>query len=51
MEGRFRHSAGKFRAHITTEFGLRYSHSGCLKLVRRLGFEYRKPKGTAACGG
>ncbi len=26
------------------EFGLRHSHSGSLKLLRRLGFEYRKPK-------
>ena len=44
LEGRFCRSAGEVRAYITTEFGLRYSHSGCLKLLRRLGFEYRKPK-------
>ena len=44
LEGRFCRSAGEIRAYITTEFGLRYSHSGCLKLLRRLGFEYRKPK-------
>ena len=24
---------------------MEYSHSGCLKLLSRLGFEYRKPKG------
>jgi transposase len=44
LDGRFCRSAGEIRAYITTEFGLRYSHSGCLKLLRRLGFEYRKPK-------
>jgi hypothetical protein len=26
------------------ECGLNYSHSGCIKLLARLGFEYRKPK-------
>ena len=26
------------------KFSTRHSHSGCLKLLRRLGFEYRKPK-------
>lgn len=28
----------------TVLFNLRYSHSGCVKLLARLGFEYRKPK-------
>lgn len=32
-------------AHISEKFGLHYSHSGCIKLLARLGFEYRKPKG------
>ena len=27
-----------------SEFNIRYSHSGCIKLLARLGFEYRKPK-------
>lgn len=31
-------------AHILNEFLLDYSDSGCLKLLARLGFEYRKPK-------
>ena len=44
LEGRFCRSAGEIRAYITTKFSLRYSQSGCLKLLRRLGFEYRKPK-------
>lgn len=32
------------RAHIKAAYGVRYSHSGCLKFLYRLGFEYRKPK-------
>lgn len=45
LEGRFCRSTAPIRAHILKEFGLDYSHSGCLKLLARLGFEYRKPKG------
>ncbi|MCP5086563.1 MAG: IS630 family transposase [Rhodobacteraceae bacterium] len=44
LEDRFCRSASEIRAHIVAQFGLRYSHSGCLKLLHRLGFEYRKPK-------
>jgi len=44
LEGRFCRSADEVGAHIKAKYGLRYSHSGCLKLLRRLGFEYRKPK-------
>jgi len=44
LEGRFCRAAGEIRAHIKSRFGLSYSHSGCLKLLRRLRFEYRKPK-------
>ena len=44
LEDRFCRSAGEIRAFITAEFELVYSHSGCLKMLRRLGFEYRKPK-------
>lgn len=44
LEGRFCRSADEIRAHIAREFGLSYSHSGCVKLLSRLGFEYRKPK-------
>ena len=45
LDGRFCRSTAPIRAHILKEFGLDYSHSGCLKLLARLGFEYRKPKG------
>lgn len=44
LEGRFCRSTVEIRAHIAAEFGLAYSHSGCVKLLARLGFEYRKPK-------
>ena len=44
LDDRFCHSAGEIRAFITAAFGLGYSHSGCLKVLGRLGFEYRKPR-------
>jgi transposase len=44
LDGRFCRSTVEIRAHIWTEFGQRYSHSGCIKLLARLRFEYRKPK-------
>ena len=44
LEARFCHSAGEIRAFITAAFGLYYSHSGCLRMLGRLGFQYRKPR-------
>ena len=44
LEGRFCRSTHEIRAFVSTEFGLHYSHSGCIKLLARLGFEYKKPK-------
>jgi hypothetical protein len=44
LEERFCRSTVEIRAHICAEFGLDYSNSGCIKLLARLGFEYRKPK-------
>ena len=44
LEGRFCRSTVEIRAYISAQFDLRYSHSGCVKLLARLGFEYRKPK-------
>ena len=35
-------------AHISTRYGVEYSRSGAGKLLRRLGFVYRKPKGIPA---
>jgi len=45
LDGRFCRSTVPIRAHILKEFGLDHSHSGCLRLLARPGFEYRKPKG------
>lgn len=44
LDGRFCRSTVKIRAHVSAEFNLRYSHSGCIKPLARLGFQYRKPK-------
>ncbi len=44
LEDRFCRSTVEIRAYVTAQFDLEYSHSGCVKLLARLGFEYRKPK-------
>ena len=44
LEEGFCRSMDKVRAHISAEFGREYSHSICIKLLARLGFECRKPK-------
>ena len=44
LEERFCRSTVEVRSYITAQFDLRYSHSGCVKLLARQGFEYRKPK-------
>jgi hypothetical protein len=44
LEGRFWHSTVEIPAHISAEFDEEYSNSDCIKLLARLGFEYRKPK-------
>jgi len=44
LKDRFCRSTVEIRSHISQAFGLHYSHSGCIKLLARLGFEYRKPK-------
>lgn len=43
LERRFCRSTAPIRAYVSAELGLHYSHSGCIKLLARLGFEYRKP--------
>jgi transposase len=44
LEGRLCRDTNEIRAHIEKSFGVRYSHSGSIKLLHRLGFEYKKPK-------
>jgi len=39
---------GEVRAHISQQYDKHYSHSGCIKLMHRLGFEYIKPKRVPA---
>jgi hypothetical protein len=41
---RFCRSTMQIRAYMGAKFNIRYSHSGCIKLLARLGFGYRKPK-------
>ena len=38
----------EIRAHIAQKYGVDYSRSGCIKLLHRLGFSYKKPKLQAA---
>jgi len=35
--------SNKIRAHIREKYDIHYSHSGVIKLMDRLGFEYKKP--------
>ena len=42
---RFCRSTVEIRAHIAVQYGEDYTHSGCIKVLSRLGYEYRKPKG------
>jgi transposase len=51
LEARFCCSTVEIRAHVAAECGLNYSHSGCIKLLARLGFEYRKPKALPRVAG
>ena len=44
LAGRFCRSTVEIRTYVAAQFDLKYSHSGCIKLLARLGFEYRKPK-------
>ena len=44
LEGRVCRSVAEVSAYILADFGIHYAHSGCVKLLRRLGFEYRKPR-------
>ena len=44
LEAHFIRDTRPIIAFVKAEFSVQYSHSGCLKLLHRLGFEYKKPK-------
>jgi len=44
LEARFCRPTAPIRPQVAAECGLNHSHSGCIKLLARPGFEYRKPK-------
>jgi transposase len=44
LEDRFCRSTVEIRAYMGAKFNTHYSRSGCIKLLARLGFAYRKPK-------
>ncbi len=39
---------GEVAAHIRAAYGVSYSQSGCIKLLHRLGFEYKRPESLPA---
>ncbi|WP_442577475.1 IS630 family transposase [Mesorhizobium sp. ASY16-5R] len=41
-------STAAVRAHVEQRYGIVYSKPGMIKLLHRLGFDYRKPKGLPA---
>ena len=51
LEERFCHSTAQIRAYMGAKFNIHYSYSGCIKLLARLGFEYRKPKALPRVAG
>jgi len=44
LETRLCRDSNQIRVYIDQRFGVGYPHSGCVKLLHRLGFEYKKPK-------
>jgi transposase len=45
---RFYRDTGEVAAHVRATYGVTYSHSGCIKLMHRLGFEYKRPDSLPA---
>ncbi len=48
LGARLYRDTGEVASHIQASYGVRYSHSGCLKLLHRLGFEYKRPESLPA---
>ncbi len=48
LAGRVYRDTGEIAAYIRTRFDVTYSHSGAIKLMHRLGFEYKRPASLPA---
>lgn len=48
LAGKVYRSTNEIRAHIRRTYGEWFCRSGCIKLMHRLGFEYKRPKGLPA---
>ncbi len=48
LSARLHHDTGEVAAHIRATYGVSYSQSGCIKLLHRLGFEYKRPESLPA---
>ncbi len=48
LSDRLYRDTGEVAAHIRATYGVSYSHSGCIKLMHRLGFEYKRPESLPA---
>ena len=48
LGARLYRDTGEVAAHIQAAYGVRYGHSGCIKLMHRLGFEYKRPESLPA---
>ena len=46
---RLMRDSGEVAAYIAARWGVVYSPSGCLALLHRLGFEYKRPESLPAC--
>ena len=48
LSERLYRDTGEVAGHIRSAYGVIYSHSGLIKLMHRLGFEYKRPKSLPA---
>jgi transposase len=48
LGNRLYRDSGEVAAHIEATYGVTYSHAGMIKLLHRLGFEYKRPKSLPA---
>ena len=48
LGARLYRDTGEVAAYILAYYGVTYSQSGCIKLLHRLGFEYKRPKSLPA---